>query len=493
MEHHVCGDVLIVGAGLAGIYSALKLSPLKVSILTAAPLADGASSNWAQGGIAAALSEGDTPEDHANDTMVAGCHLNDPEIVKIITEEARDGVFDLFSYGVPFDQDHSGAFIQGREAAHSANRIVKVGGDGAGRQIMHHLTKSAIAADHITTHPYFVVFDLARDGDGRVCGVYARRLGSEEPVLFTANYVIFATGGIGHLYRDTTNPHQIRGEGLGIAVRHGADVRDVEFVQFHPTALHIGKDPAPLATEALRGEGGILVDEDGHRFMQNLHKDMELAPRDVVARGVAAQYQKGHMAFLDMRPVLGQKILSAFPAVSQYCLDAGIDPVTQPIPVKPAQHYHMGGIATDSYGQSSLTGLYVIGEAAGTGAHGANRLASNSLLEAIVFAARAANHIKENYQKSASHNVQKTTIKVDRLYAKKYLPTLRMIMSEQVGILRTEKGLRSAEEAINVLKNNSNHTAPFCNYADAALSIIRAAQMRKQAIGAHYLTEEQLD
>lgn len=493
MEHHSCGDVLIIGAGLAGIYSALKLSPLKVSILMAAPLEDGASSNWAQGGIAAALSEGDTPEDHANDTLVAGCHLNDPEIVKILTEEARTGVLDLFSYGVPFDQDASGDFIQGREAAHSANRIVKVGGDGAGRQIMHHLTKAAIAADHITAHPYFVIFDLARSENGDVCGVYARRLGSEEPVLFTASHVIFATGGIGHLYRDTTNPHQIRGEGLGIAVRHGAQTRDLEFVQFHPTALHIGKDPAPLATEALRGEGGILTDEDGKRFMRDRHKDMELAPRDVVARGVAAQYMKGKKAFLDMRPALGDQIIEKFPTVSQYCAEADIDPTLEPIPVKPAQHYHMGGIYTDSHGRSSLKGLYVIGEAAGTGAHGANRLASNSLLEAIIFAARAAEHIKENHQDSVQKMTQHNMVKVDRSYAKKYLPTLRMIMSEQVGILRSEKGLRSAEEAINVLKKNSQNTAPFCNYADAALSIIRAALQRKHSIGAHYLTDELLD
>ena len=177
---------------------------LKVSILTAAPLEAGASSNWAQGGIAAAMSE-DTPEDHASDTMVAGCQLNDPETVRILTEEAREGVLDLLSYGIPFDQNEFGDFIQGREAAHSANRIVKVGGDGAGRQIMHHLTKAAIESDHITTYPYFVIFDFARNAEGRVCGVYARRLGSEDPVLFTANHVILATGGIGHLYRDTTN------------------------------------------------------------------------------------------------------------------------------------------------------------------------------------------------------------------------------------------------------------------------------------------------
>ena len=292
------------------------------------------------------------------------------------------------------------------------------------------------------------------------------------------------------IYIEIQQTHQIRGEGLGIAVRHGAKVRDVEFVQFHPTALHIGKDPSPLATEALRGEGGYLVDEDGNRFMIGRHKDMELAPRDVVARGVASQYMNDHLAFLDMRPALGKKILDLFPAVSGYCLDAGIDPVSQPIPVKPAQHYHMGGIHTDSYGRASLNGLYVIGEAAGTGAHGANRLASNSLLEAIVFAKRAALYIKDNKNIECSSSCSyQDPIAVNRLYAKKYLPTLRMIMSEQVGILRSQKGLRSAEEAINVLKKNSDNTAPFCNYADAALAIIKAAQMRKDSIGAHYLTD----
>ncbi|MEM6603359.1 MAG: L-aspartate oxidase [Pseudomonadota bacterium] len=484
--HYDCGDVLIVGAGLAGLYTALKLAPLGVSVLAAAPLEQGASSNWAQGGIAAALAPGDTVEDHARDTMQAGCYINDPESVAILTRHAAESIYDLFSYGVPFDRDDNGAFLQGREAAHSANRIVKVGGDGTGRRIMQCLVKAALAAHHIRTYASYAVFDLARSEHGRVSGVYARALGSEEPILFSARHIIFATGGIGHLYRDTTNPYQIRGEGLGIAARHHARLRDTEFVQFHPTALNIGLDPCPLVTEALRGEGAFLINEKGERFMEPIHPDAELAPRDVVARAVAAEYARGGKAFLDTRQMLGSRIKTAFPVVTDHCIKAGIDPEVSAIPIKPAQHYHMGGIRTDSFAQSSIAGLYVVGEAAGTGAHGANRLASNSLLEAVVFSARLAEHIKgQDTQKALSHHSD--PIKVDRLYAKEKLPILRMIMTQYAGLLRTQEGLEKALNDIIKLDMKGNYTAPFTNYAFAAMSIVEGALRRKDSIGAHFL------
>ena len=489
IEHYDCGDVLIVGAGLAGIFTALKLAPLRVSILAVAPLLDGASSGWAQGGIAAAMSEGDSAENHARDTMIAGCFLNDEHIVRIMTNEASSRVYDLLEYGIPFDSDAYGHLTQGREAAHSHNRIVRVGGDGAGRKIMFHLTKIALASNRISVHAPFAVFDLAKNEYGEVMGVYARMLGSEKPVLFTAKYTIFATGGIGHIYADTTNPHQIRGEALGIALRHGAKTKDLEFVQFHPTALDVGRDPLPLATEALRGEGAFLINHKGERFMPAIHHDAELAPRDIVARSVAREHLNGKV-FLDTRRVLGEKILTQFPAVCDYCHQAGINPVTDMIPIKPAQHYHMGGIATDDVGRTSLKGLFAIGEVAGTGAHGANRLASNSLLEAIVFSARAADFIKQESPPQKSFFKPSAPIKIDRLYAKTHFLHLRNVMSQRVGILRDATGLHSAIEEIILLKNQGHTTAPFENYAMAALGVAKAALERTKSIGSHYRTDE---
>lgn len=486
-------DVLIVGTGLAGLFAALQLSPLKVSMISAAPLMSGASSAWAQGGIAAALSEEDTIQAHSRDTMIAGCFLNDPAIVDIMTSEAALRVHDLMSLGIKFDIDASGNFIQGREAAHSFNRIVRVGGDGAGRYVIEKLTEKVLESQHIKIKQPYVIFDFARDIHGTVKGVYVRKLKSNKPILLTADHIILATGGIGSLYQVTTNPHEIRGEGLGITSRHGATIKDAEFVQFHPTALNIGKTPAPLITEALRGEGGSLVNNHGIAFMQKIHAQAELAPRDIVARSVAMEYQKGNQVFLDMREALGVNILKKFPIVSQSCLEAGIDPVTQLIPVKAAQHYHMGGIAVDSFGRTSLKNLYAIGEVARTGAHGANRLASNSLLEALVFSARTAEFIlnKDTIHDNAKQSSFTDPIHLDRLYPKAgHFQKLREIMSNNCGILRDKNDLESAQRQILQLDEDGNHSAPFTNYAHAALEIIKAALLRKESIGAHFRTDE---
>jgi L-aspartate oxidase len=484
-------DILIVGAGLAGLFTALSLAPLKVSIIAAAPLSDGASSAWAQGGIAAAMSEGDTPEAHARDTMIAGCYLNDPETVRIMTSEAHLRIYDLLAMGIKFDQDASGHFIQGREAAHSSNRIVKIGGDGAGRYVIEKLTQNVLKSDHIAIHQPYVMYDFAKNDINEIVGVYARKLGDVKPILFKAKKVILATGGIGYLYADTTNPHQIRGEGLGIAVRHGVRVKDTEFVQFHPTALNINKTPAPLATEALRGEGAVLINNHNQAFMQKIHADADLAPRDIVARTVAYEYNKGNTVYLDTRQALGSRILTEFPTVSKSCLDAGIDPVTMPIPIKPAQHYHMGGIYTDAFAKTSMAHLFAVGETAATGAHGANRLASNSLLEAVVFAARAAELILNNtLQKQNMHTLSKP-IPVDRVYPKESaFNELRQLMTNYCGILRDEHGLLKAKNRILELDEQGKYTAPFTNYAAATLAIINAALARKHSIGAHYRTDD---
>lgn len=484
-------DILIVGGGLAGLFAALNLYPLKVSMIAAAPLSVGASSAWAQGGIAAAMSEGDTPEAHARDTMIAGCYLNDPEIVRIMTTEASLRIYDLLKLGVPFDQDSYGKFIQGREAAHSSNRIVKIGGDGAGRYVIEQLTKKVLESPHITIHQPYVMYDFIKNDTGEIGGVYARQLGHTKPILFTAHKTILATGGIGYLYADTTNPHQIRGEGLGIAVRHGIRVRDIEFVQFHPTALNIGKTPAPLATEALRGEGAVLINNHNIPFMKKVHADGDLAPRDIVARSVASEYQKGNQVFLDTREALGTRILTEFPAVSKSCLDAGIDPVAMPIPIKPAQHYHMGGVYTDSFGKTSAPNLFAIGEVAGTGAHGANRLASNSLLEAVVFAARASELILNMPLNDVKMKNKNQPVLVDRLYPKQSaFNELRHLMTDYCGILRDETGLLLAKNRIMELDRIGNYTAPFTNYAYAATAIIDAALARKESIGGHFRTDQ---
>jgi L-aspartate oxidase len=334
------------------------------------------------------------------------------------------------------------------------------------------------------------MYDFIKNDTGEIGGVYARELGQIKPILFTANKTILATGGIGYLYADTTNPHQIRGEGLGIAARHGIRLKDVEFVQFHPTALNIGKTPAPLATEALRGEGAVLINNHGSAFMQKIHVDADLAPRDIVARSVASEYHKGNQVFLDTRDALGTRILTEFPAVSKSCLDAGIDPVTMPIPIKPAQHYHMGGIYTDSFGKTSAPNLFAVGEVAGTGAHGANRLASNSLLEAVVFSARATELILNTPIHAVNmHNIIKP-IAVDRIYPKQSaFNELRQLMTDYCGILRNEQGLSKAKNRILELDLLGKHTAPFTNYASAAVAIINAALARKESIGGHFRTD----
>ena len=388
-------DIVIVGGGLAGLFCALKLAPRPVTVLTASPLGSGASSAWAQAGIAAAVSEGDTIEAHVRDTIVAGAGIVDEGMARLMAGEAAERVTDLLGYGVPFDRDLEGRLATSREAAHSGSRIVGVRGDMAGKAIMEALIAAVRATPTIRVLENTVAQAIATDGR-YVSGVVARDLSGqgENRIHIAARAVVLAAGGVGHLYAVTTNPAEARGAGIGMAARAGAIVADMEFVQFHPTAIAVDRDPAPLATEALRGHGATLVNREGERFMVALHPDAELAPRDVVARGIYAEVQAGRGAFLDCREAIGDRFAEMFPTVAGYCKAAGIDPVREPIPVVPAAHYFMGGVLTDANGRSSLDGLWACGECTSTGAHGANRLASNSLLEAVVFAARIAEDIK---------------------------------------------------------------------------------------------------
>jgi L-aspartate oxidase len=416
-------DVLVLGAGAAGLSAALGCAPLAVTVLTKArlgPHGGGGASAWAQGGVASALGDDDTPALHAADTLAAGAGLNDPAIVELLAGEGPRQMRALLALGARFDRDASGRLALGREAAHSRRRILHAHGDSTGAEIVRALLAAVRRAPAIQLVDETFALDLVLAGvppagaplagaplagaslagaPPRVLGVLA--LHSEGPgggpggrrVLHLARAVVLATGGLGQLFLHTTNPREATGDGLAMAARAGARLVDLEFVQFHPTALAgaaADGEPLPLLTEALRGEGAVLIDDRGTRFMSEEHPDRELAPRDVVARAIWRRLAAGRQVFLDARAAVGERFPERFPTVYALCRQRGLDPRREPLPVAPAAHYHMGGVAVDANGRTSLPGLWACGEVAATGAHGANRLASNSLLEALVFGARVA-------------------------------------------------------------------------------------------------------
>jgi L-aspartate oxidase len=484
------GGVVIVGAGLAGLFTALKLAPLPVTVVSAARFGEGASSLWAQAGIAAAVAEGDSPEAHATDTIRASAGIIDEKIAHLLANEARDRIEDLLSYGVPFDKDLEGHFSLGREAAHGRNRILHVKGDTAGRAIMHALLAAVRATPSITVLEGYAARDLVVR-DGRIAGIELAYVnGVSRTLILPASVVVLATGGAGQIYAITTNPREARGEGIAIAARAGAAIADAEFVQFHPTAINIGRDPAPLATEALRGEGALLINARGERFMRAVHEDAELAPRDVVARAVYREVMSGRGAFLDCRP-LGAKLAPHFPTVFAACRSAGIDPAREPIPVAPAAHYHMGGILTDAQGRTTVDGLWACGEVASTGAHGANRLASNSLLEAVVFGARVANDIASSPSATNVEVVQpsETTTVAAGGENEPGEQRLRRTMAAEVGVIRDAASLAKALLTIGVIENEARGDRPLGNLLTTAKLITSAAYKRKESRGAHFRSD----
>lgn len=472
----LAGRVAVVGSGLAGLVTALRLSPQPVVLLTCAGLGAESSSGWAQGGIAACLGADDTPDFHLADTLAAGDGLCDRKTAAAIIYEAPAVIAMLETLGVRFDRGPEGLLLLGLEAAHSRRRIVHVEGDGSGAAIVRALVAKVLETPSITVLQGVEARRLMMT-DGKLSGLICAT--SDSAAFLATNRVVLATGGLGGLYDATTNPTGNYGQGVMLAARAGADLADMEFVQFHPTALDSARRPLALVSEAVRGDGAILVNEKGERFLSG-QPGAELAPRDMVARAVSAEIARGGRVFLDARSALGEDFARRFPMIANLCRDEGIDAGRECIPVRPAAHYHMGGVATDLQGRTSVEGLWVVGEAASTGLHGANRLASNSLLEAAVMGMRAAQDIAGT---SAGTNV---AFLPAGLPLPADLSTIRPIVSRHLGVLRNAD---SIEIAIAGLLRHVEGEGTSTDPAIVALSIAVFAWLRRESRGAHARTD----
>jgi len=482
-------DAVVIGSGIGGLTAALSMAPRRVLVVTKGD-PGGGSTPWAQGGIAAAVARDDSPAEHAADTVAVGGGINDPRAVDVLTASAPERIDALARLGVSFDTGPDGSLLLGREGGHHRRRVLHSGGDATGAAMMRALVTAAAAADHVETVRFAFAADLVVDR-GRVVGVTVRTDGGER-LLALAPAVVLATGGVGRLYAHTTNPREVTGDGLAMGGRAGAALADLEFVQFHPTALATGRDPMPLLTEALRGEGAVLVDGSGERFMLGEHPDAELAPRDVVARAIFRRRQAGGQVYLDATSV-GRSFPERFPTVLELCMEDGIDPRREPVPVAPAAHYHMGGVAADLDGRSSLPGLWAVGEVARSGVHGANRLASNSLLEATVFGERAAEAVLAATVGAVDEEAA-TAVAADPGPVPGdtagLVEKLRRIMDERVGVVRDRAGLVAGLEAIEALAARLEPVASEArNMIDSARLIARAALVRTESRGAHFRSD----
>ena len=473
---------LIVGGGLAGLSAALEAVSVGAHalVVTPAPLLEACSSAWAQGGMAAALATDDSAALHARDTEAAGDGLVVAEVAEALTLRGRETVEWLSGLGAPFDRRADGGFAVSLEAAHSRARVARVGGDGAGRAILSAVVRAARADARITLREDGRLRGLLQDAGGRVCGAVIA-LADGELVDVLAPSVVLATGGIGGLFEVTTNPAALRGEGMALAYLAGAEILDPEFVQFHPTAIDAGLDPAPLATEALRGEGARLVDRDGV-FLIGPEPDADLAARDIVARAVHGARVSGRGAFLDARAAVGEHFPHAFPAVFAACQAAGIDPRVQPIPVAAAVHYHMGGIAAGQDGRTTVAGLFAVGECAATGVHGANRLASNSLLEAAAFG-RLAGRAAAGESAGAVGNVAPVMVGGDLPDAE--TGALRASMTRYCGVVRSGEGLETLGRMLDDLAGRY----PLALSVVAARLIVQGALARCESRGGHFRSD----
>ena len=513
-------DLVVIGSGIAGLTVALSMgSAGRVVVVTKDHLSAG-STQWAQGGIAAAIGPGDSPEQHLTDTLVAGAGLCDPAAVEVLVTEGPAALGELIELGTRFDVSGTGELQLAREGGHRQNRIVHAGGDATGAEIQRALVEAARRANSVEIIEHALGLDLVLDDAGAVAGVTLHVMGEGQRDgvgAIRAPAVVLASGGIGQVFSATTNPAVSTGDGMAMALRAGAVLRDLEFVQFHPTVLWLGSDRSgqqPLISEAVRGEGAFLVDDAGVRFLQGQHELADLAPRDVVAKAIMRRMQEtgAHHMWLDGRH-LGEQLWSErFPTILATCRRHGIDPVTELIPVAPACHYASGGVATDLWGRTSVPGLYACGEAASSGVHGANRLASNSLLEGLVFARRIARDLE-----GSGHGLDDPSLRlrrsanpprvVDRddadrrglsdgssrqaLLAAGTLPALQATMTEQAGVLRSDAGLRQAAKQLAELaagQPGRPETADWeaTNLLTVAAALTLAAHAREETRGSHW-------
>ncbi|MFE7014924.1 L-aspartate oxidase [Streptomyces sp. NPDC057651] len=509
----VTADVVIVGSGVAGLTAALRCQAagLRTVVVTKARLDDG-STRWAQGGVAAALGEGDTPEQHLDDTLVAGAGLCDEEAVRTLVTEGPDAVRRLIATGAHFDESADGALALTREGGHHRRRIAHAGGDATGAEISRALVE-AVRARGIRTIENALVLDLLTDADGRTAGVSLHVMGEGQHDgvgAALAPAVVLATGGMGQVFSATTNPHVSTGDGVALALRAGAEVSDLEFVQFHPTVLFLGADAEgqqPLVSEAVRGEGAHLVDADGVRFMVGQHELAELAPRDIVAKGITRRMQElgaEHM-YLDARHFGAEMWETRFPTILAACRAHGIDPVTEPIPVAPAAHYASGGVRTDLRGRTTVPGLYACGEVACTGVHGANRLASNSLLEGLVYAERIADDIAASHRENGLHARVPAPVPHPETPTHPLMPpearfAIQRVMTRGAGVLRSADSLADAAaglgrihaEAAGALAENGKTAEPGVDTWEAtnllcvARVLVAAARRRGETRGCHW-------
>mgnify|MGYP001176002839 FL=1 len=487
-------DVVIVGGGIAGLTVALNLAPRQVCVITKNTLGVNTSSSWAQGGIAASIDKNDSNEDHVTDTLKTAKGLADEDVVRTIVNESSNVIKDLEEIGVQFDKNPDGSFNLGLEGAHSFNRIVRSKGDSSGIEIMRGIIKEVKSAKHVTILENISI-DSIMSENNIIYGVIGRLTDKNIPdnhVVIQSPQVVLATGGLGGIYANTTNPRSSYGEGIALAAQAGATLTDMEFVQFHPTGLDFGLDPTPLATEAIRGEGALLVNQNNERFMFEVHPNNELAPRDIIAQNIFKQIEKGNSVFLDCRNKIFKNFKDRFPQVYSYCIKADINPEEELIPIIPVAHYHIGGVKTNLKGQTSIRGLWCCGEVAATHVHGANRLASNSLLESLVFGKIVAKEINSQPIEKERELISPSFIKTykektkNKIMAKKYIWQLRSSMMRNLGIVRNKVSiLRGLTEIIKIERESRGLSAKLNDMILVSKFIIIGAFKRMESRGCH--------
>ncbi|MDQ1715568.1 MAG: L-aspartate oxidase [Frankiaceae bacterium] len=489
-------DVVVVGSGIAGLTVALHAADVgRVLVVTKDVLAAG-STRWAQGGIAAALAEDDSTEAHFADTIEAGAGLCDEDAVHALVTEGPEAVRELIALGTRFDRRADGSLSLTREGGHHADRIAHAGGDATGAEIQRAIVHAVRNDPRIDVIEHALVLDLLLADNGAVAGVTLHVMGEGQANgvgAIAARAVVLASGGLGQVYAATTNPPVSTGDGLGAALRAGAVVRDLEFVQFHPTVLWLGKaakGQQPLVSEAVRGEGAFLVDGDGNRFLQGVHPLADLAPRDVVAKAIMRTMLAGgtQHVWLDARAFGREKWRVRFPTILATCLEHGIDPVTDLIPVAPACHYSSGGVWTDLAGRTSVPGLFACGEVACTGVHGGNRLASNSLLEGLVFARRIAEQLHAPLPEQRSAAVDTRPM---HLYDAGIRPALQRAMTAGAGVLRSAHSLETCAKELHSLRAQEaaepdTETWEATNLLTVATALVTAASTRHETRGSHW-------